>query len=131
MLYFDLQSDTLLVEERKYHVGIMLSLPAVTCNSKLFPFFRHQVIEIDNVLLWLAMEFEKQTALINEYEQERTIRRRRLEGAADNPDSPGTHCAAVCSVVFVPRELRQCRSASAILSCEMDNGHWTVCKGQL
>ncbi|XP_043243868.1 kinesin-like protein KIF19 isoform X2 [Amphibalanus amphitrite] len=49
---------------------------------------RHQVIEIDNVLLWLAMEFEKQTALINEYEQERTIRRRRLENASEASDSP-------------------------------------------
>ena len=46
-------------------------------------FHRHQIIEIDNVLLWLAMEFEKQTALINEYEQERAIQRRRQEDEMD------------------------------------------------
>ena len=38
-------------------------------------FLRHrkQIMEIDNVLLWLAMEFEKQTNLINELERVRAI----------------------------------------------------------
>ncbi|XP_037082432.1 kinesin-like protein KIF19 [Pollicipes pollicipes] len=54
---------------------------------------RHQMIEIDNVLLWLAMEFEKQTALINEYEQERALQSKRTgragsdgAGEADSAD---------------------------------------------
>ena len=31
------------------------------------------MMEIDNVLLWLAMEFEKQTNFINEVERKRAI----------------------------------------------------------
>ncbi|XP_043199191.1 kinesin-like protein KIF19, partial [Amphibalanus amphitrite] len=34
---------------------------------------RKQMMEIDNVLLWLAMEFEKQTNFINEVERKRAI----------------------------------------------------------
>ena len=37
------------------------------------PAHRKQMMEIDNVLLWLAMEFEKQTNFINEVERKRTI----------------------------------------------------------
>ena len=39
------------------------------------------MMEIDNVLLWLAMEFEKQTNLINELERLQAVRGGKQPGA--------------------------------------------------
>ena len=45
------------------------------------------MMEIDNVLLWLAMEFEKQTNLINELERVRAIHGGRQPGEDRTDDA--------------------------------------------
>ncbi|XP_037093604.1 kinesin-like protein KIF19 [Pollicipes pollicipes] len=52
---------------------------------------RKQLMEVDNVLLWLAMEFEKQTTLINELEQVRAIHGGKRSGAGEEKATRDQH----------------------------------------